>query len=298
MENLASPESPQARPLPLLVIETNAPTRASPSMPRNDDFQLNPAELFHTLRTYVKWWAVPAVACAAIAAAYSLVAPRDWRATQTLTLRPDAASISVQQLGKFADLSEMKMQQATILELAKSQSVVEATLKTVGPPPSWFATSSNWPTERDVEDFRKQVDLRPPGGAEFGHTEVFYLSVCDTNRERAAAMVAALIDQLELANAEPPRRSGQEHDGRARENRGDGRAGPRRPHGKIGQVRGSIGADLAELRSLNASTGNQSEVSRKCRRSTANGGATTPGATRKPATASRCSRQPNRIRPS
>ena len=40
--------------------------------------------------------------------------------------------------------------------------------------------------------------MRPPGGAEFGQTEVFYLSVLDHNRDRAAALVAALIDQLEL----------------------------------------------------------------------------------------------------
>ena len=39
--------------------------------------------------------------------------------------------------------------------------------------------------------------MRPPGGAEFGKTEVFYLSVCDTNRDRASALAAALCGQLE-----------------------------------------------------------------------------------------------------
>ena len=111
-------------------------------MSRSDDFSLNPAELIHLFAPTSSWWAIPAVACAVLAAAYSLVAPREWRATQTLTVRPEAASVSEQRLGKFSDLSEMKVLQETILELAKSQSVVEATLKKVGPPKSWFAASS------------------------------------------------------------------------------------------------------------------------------------------------------------
>jgi len=229
-------------------------------MSRNDDFNLNPAELVQTLRTHVKWWAIPAVACAAIAAAYSLVAPREWRATQTLTLRPEAASVSEQRLGKFADLSEMKVLQATLLEVAKSQSVVEATLKSVGPPKSWFAASSNWPTARDVEEFRKQVDMRPPGGAEFGQTEVFYLSVLDTNRDRAAALVAALIDQLEsrMKSLRGERATSMmaelENTVAMSEQDLDGRTA------KLAKFEAAIGADLSELRNLNATSGSQSEV--------------------------------------
>ncbi len=246
---------------PLLASNTKHDAHTTrPSMSRSDEFNLNPADLFQTLRTHVKWWAIPAVACAAIAAAYSLVAPREWRATQTLTLRPEAASVSEQRLGKFSDLSEMKVLQATLLEVAKSQSVIEATLKTVGPPKSWFAAAGDWPTARDVEDFRKQVDMRPPGGAEFGQTEVFYLSVLDHNRDRAAALVAALINQLDS-------RMQSLRDERAKsmmselgntvamaEKDLDGRTS------KLAKFEAAIGADLAELRNLNSSSGSQSEV--------------------------------------
>lgn len=229
-------------------------------MSPGDDFHVNPTELFQTLRSYVKWWAIPAVVCAAIAAAYSLVASREWRATQTLTLRPEAGSVSEQRLGKFSDLSEMKVLQATLLEVAKSQRVVEATLTVVGPPKRWFVSSSNWPTPHDVDDFREHVDMRPPGGAEFGQTEVFYLSVLDTNRDRAAALVAALIDQLEL-------RMQSLRDERARsmmaelddtvamaEKDLDARTA------KLAKFESAIGADLVELRNLNATSGSQSEV--------------------------------------
>ena len=64
-----------------------------------------------------------------LAGAYSLVAPRKWEATQALIVRPEAASVSEERIGKFSDLSEMKTLQETILELAKSQSVVQATLR-------------------------------------------------------------------------------------------------------------------------------------------------------------------------
>ncbi len=229
-------------------------------MSRNDDFNLNPTELFQTLRTHVKWWAIPAVACAAIAAAYSLVAPRDWRATQTLTLRPEAASVSEQRLGKFSDLSEMKVLQATLLEVAKSQSVVEATLKTVGPPKSWFAASADWPTARDVEEFRKQIDMRPPGGAEFGQTEVFYLSVLDHNRDRATALVTALINELDarMQSLRDDRATSMmaelENTVGMAEKDLDARTV------KLAKFEAAIGSDLAELRSLNATSGSQSEV--------------------------------------
>lgn len=229
-------------------------------MTRNDEFHLNPTELIDTLRRHWKWWVVPAVTCAAIAAAYSLVAPRDWRATQTLTLRPEAASVSEQRLGKFADLSEMKLQQATILELAKSQSVVEATLKTVGPKPSWFGTAKNWPTARDVEDFRKQVDMRPPGGAEFGQTEVFYLSVIDANRPRAAELLTALVDELELRmqSLRDQRATSMTVELKKTVDMAENDLDIRTE--KLSKFESAIGADLAELRVLNATSGSQSEV--------------------------------------
>src|SRR5215471_14311082 len=99
----------------------------------NSGAALHPADFVRLLRTHVRWWAVPAVVCAVVAGAYSLVASREWRATQALIVRPEAASVSEERLGKFADLSEMKTLQETILELVKSQSVVKATLAEVGP---------------------------------------------------------------------------------------------------------------------------------------------------------------------
>jgi uncharacterized protein involved in exopolysaccharide biosynthesis len=230
-------------------------------MQPTNELAMTSADLLHAVRTHVRWWLVPAVVGLVVAAAYSLVASREWRATQALTVRPEAASVSEQKLGKFSDLSEMKVLQATILELAKSQGVVEATLKAVGPK-GWFA-SSQFPTERDIETFRGQIDMRPPGGAEFGQTEVFYLSVRDSDRDRAAKLVAVLSDELQkrMQGLRDERAQSQMAELQGTVAMAEADLNGRTE--KLSQFESSIGADLVELRSMNANVGGQDEVSQE-----------------------------------
>jgi uncharacterized protein involved in exopolysaccharide biosynthesis len=226
------------------------------------DAPLDLLELVHLFRTHIRWWAIPTVVCAVLAAAYSFVSPRQWQATQALIIRPEAASVSEQPLGEFSDLSEMKTLQETILELAKSQGVIHATLCEVGPPAS-YRRPAHWPTPIDVEEFRECIDMRPPGGAEFGKTEVFYLSVHDTDRRRAGALATVLCEQLveRMQEIRDLRAQGMvvelertvamaEHDLANRTVR-------------LSAFETQIGADLAELRNLNAEIGSQGEVSQE-----------------------------------
>ncbi len=231
-------------------------------MERNSDNGLDPRDIVRILRTHFRLWAVPAVVCAVLAAGYALVAPRDWKATQALSVRPAAASVSDERLGKFSDLSEMKTLQETILELAKSPSVVEATLTEVGPPED-YSRPAEWPTPRDEEDFRDQVDMRPPGGAEFGKTEVFYVSVLNTDRARASRLVDVLCRNVE-------QRMQQLRDDRAQGmvtelERTVAMAGDdlTRETNKLSKFEAAVGPDLGELRNLNAEIGGQSEVSQE-----------------------------------
>jgi polysaccharide biosynthesis transport protein len=230
-------------------------------MQPNHESSLSYADLFHAVRTHVRWWVVSAVVGVVVAAAYSLVSSREWRATQALMLRPEAASVSEQKLGKFSDLSEMKLLQATILELAKSHSVMEATLRSVGPK-GWFP-SAQFPTAQDLETFRQQIDMRPPGGAEFGQTEVFYLSVRDTNRERAAKLVAVLADELEkrMQNLRDDRAQSQVAELNKTVAMAEADLSARTD--KLSQFEASIGADLVELRSMTANVSGQGEVSQE-----------------------------------
>jgi uncharacterized protein involved in exopolysaccharide biosynthesis len=223
---------------------------------------INPIDFLRILRTHIKWWAVPAIVCSVLAAAYSLVAPRTWRATQALIIRPEAASVSDEQLGKFSDLSEMKTLQETILELAKSQSVIQASLREVGPPRG-YRRPKNWPTPMDVEEFRDCVDMRPPGGAEFGKTEVFYLSVSQSDRCRAAALVEALCAQLEhrMQEIRDQRAQGMVAELERTVAMADGDLASQTA--LLAAFEARIGADLPELRTLNADVGGQSAASQE-----------------------------------
>lgn len=228
----------------------------------NSNVSLRPADFVRLVRTHVRWWAIPAVVCAVVAGAYSLVAPREWKATQALIVRPEAASVSEERLGKFADLSEMKTLQETILELAKSQSVVQATLREVGPP-SGNASATDWFTNYDVQDLRDDIDMRPPGGAEFGKTEVFYLTVRNSNRDRAGLLVGALCRQLQHRMQELRDQSAQgmikELERTVAMADGDLSAQIER----LSAFEAKVGADLTELRSLNADSASQSGVSQE-----------------------------------
>lgn len=214
---------------------------------------LQPADFVRLLRAHVRWWAIPAVACAVVAGLYSLVAPRQWQATQALIIRPEAASVSEERLGKFADLSEMKTLQETILELAKSQTVVQQTLREVG------LTA----TPYDVQTFRSAIDMRPPGGAEFGKTEIFYLSVRNSNRDRAGVLVAALCKQLEQRMQEIREQNAQGMMTELQRTVAMADGDLATQIGRLSAFEAKIGADLAELRNLNSDAGAQGGVSQE-----------------------------------
>jgi uncharacterized protein involved in exopolysaccharide biosynthesis len=156
----------------------------------------------------------------------------------------------------------MKTLQETILELARSQSVISATLTTVGKPPRHRGI---WPSHKDIDDFREQIQLTPPGGAEFGKTEVFYLSVLDTNRARAKELVAALCDELEL-------RMQQLRDQRASSMIAELERGVSIARddldcelASLKAMESEVGADLSELRSLVSDIGGTSEAAQQLR---------------------------------
>ena len=156
---------------------------------------LTPKECLRLLTVYRQRWIVPTLVCAVLATGYALFMPRYYGASQALVVRGEASSSSAHQPGKFADLYEMRTFQETILELVKSRQVLAATLRNIEQLETGQPASE--PTLKDIESFRKRVDMRPPGGAEFGKTEVFYLTVKDRNRERAGQLVNILRHQLD-----------------------------------------------------------------------------------------------------
>ena len=215
-----------------------------------DPVSLTPQQFVDLCRRHRRLLIVPAIAGALLAAVSTFVSPRKWNAEQGLLIRSDAAGYADQRLGKFTDLSEMKTVQETLLELARSQSVVTGVLA---------AVDGHEPSLQEVSDLRDDLRLTPPGGAEFGKTEVFYIGVLDPNRQRAIDLVNELTKQLDarLAKLRDERAGSMV----AEVERSAAVARELLHHHveQLAQFEQSVGADLIELRHLTSPNGGQSE---------------------------------------
>ncbi|MGL4514475.1 MAG: hypothetical protein ACRCT8_15410 [Lacipirellulaceae bacterium] len=226
----------------------------------NAPVTLTPQDFVALVVRHRKLVLAPAAVGAVLAALSTFVFPRNWKAEQGLLIRSDAAGYSAQRLGKFTDLSEMKTVQETLLELAKSHSVVSAVLSEVGPP-SW--TLGTWPSEQNVVDFRDQLRLTPPGGAEFGKTEVFYIGVLDTSRDRAVKLVESLTTQLEKRMRELRGQRATSMVSEVERSVALAREGLEKNVLQLSEFEQTVGADLIELRHLTSPSGGQSELGQR-----------------------------------
>ncbi|HVC93526.1 MAG TPA: hypothetical protein VND64_07540 [Pirellulales bacterium] len=151
------------------------------------------ADFVQLARTRPRRWLAPALLVTAVSVAYAALRSNTWEASQTLIVRNEAAG-NLDEPGKFHGAEDMKAAQETILEMAKSPSVLSEAMAEVGPPAG--ADATNWPSPLDVERQTELIALTPPKGAEFGKTEVLYLKVKDTDRQRALDMAGAVRKRL------------------------------------------------------------------------------------------------------
>jgi len=201
------------------------------------------------LHNYRKRWLVPAAIVAIAAAAYAIVKPDTWTASQPLVIRSEAVGKD-SSLGKFRQIEDMKTAQETLLELLRSRTVLADALAQVGMPNGYRKPASAFPDAEDIETLRKRVRLIPPKGAEFGKTEVFYLEVHDTSRQRAVALCRALGELLQ-------QRYRHLRDIRAQSMIDElvkaaqlARADLEASTARLSEIEQQLGADLAEVRAL------------------------------------------------
>jgi uncharacterized protein involved in exopolysaccharide biosynthesis len=203
---------------------------------------------------------VPVVVVTLIALTYALVRPVVWEAAQALVVR-DEAGDRLSRPGKFTHADEMKTSQETVLELAKSRSVLSRALAEVGPTKDHTNTCV-WPSEKDVEALQGQMKVAPPKGAEFGKTEVFYLKVQAENQPRAVALALAICHQLQAQLAELRKAKAgstiEELTQTVRLSQEDLASATR----ALGEMEQHVGSDLAELRILNESPSGDSDLRR------------------------------------
>ena len=171
-----------------------------------------------------------------------------WEASQALMVRNEASNAE-KSPGKFSYPEEMKTVQETILEVAKSRSVLAAALREVGPPADCRDTAA-WPTERDIVEARKNIKLAPPKGAEFGKTEVFYLNVQAEDRERSVALNEAIFKQLQTHFQELRDAKAQSMVEELTKTVALAKTDLDRATAKVESTEKRVGSDLAELRSM------------------------------------------------
>jgi uncharacterized protein involved in exopolysaccharide biosynthesis len=126
---------------------------------------------------------------------YALVREPQWQASQALLVRDETGS-ETDRPGRFVSAEVMKAFQETIQEVARHQAVIADTLRQLGPPPN-HREPDQWPTERDVETARGRIHVGAPNGAEFGQTEVIYLTVSAGSRAWALEFCGKLCDTLD-----------------------------------------------------------------------------------------------------
>ena len=212
----------------------------------------SPAELVRLLVTYAPRWIVPAVVVGALAALYAVFGPDTWEASQALVIRNEAVNNHVGP-GKFGHTDEMKTVQETILELARSRNVLAGALREVGAPADFDGDAAAWPTESAIDSLRKDIAITPPKGAEFGTTEVFYLKVKASTRDRALALARAVCDRLEARFKALRDEKAQDMVDELLRTVAEANAGLERSTAAVAEIERTVGGDLAELRALEQS---------------------------------------------
>ncbi len=221
---------------------------------------IRPAQIIDVLQIHWRRWVIPALVLAFLAVAYTLVHRPWWEASQALAIRNEAAN-NHEGLGRFRELDDMKVTQETILELAKSQSVLSAALKDVGPTSG--SPAADWPAMSEVLDLREVIALTPPKGTEFGKTEIFYIKVKDRDRQRAQQLVSAVARRLQASLQDLRRAKAQSMIDELAHSAQLAQADLSGSIEKLGQLERGIGSDLADLRMLDLSATGDSDLRRK-----------------------------------
>jgi uncharacterized protein involved in exopolysaccharide biosynthesis len=195
-------------------------------------------------------WIVPAAVIAAAAFGYAVVRSPKWEASQSLVVRDEAVGRTYSAQGKFASVDDMQTAQETVLEIAKSRSVVKEALEQVGANASPLA----------VEKLRGRINVKAPNGAEFGRTEVFHLVVSDSDRQRSLELTAAICDALEQRLGQLRNEKAASLINELEETVDLTRNSLNNATNRLAKLEAEVGGDLAELRILNEQASGQSPL--------------------------------------
>jgi len=229
-------------------------------MSRNTKPLVTPIDVLVILRDHPRRWIVPTLVVALLAAGYAVFHSAAWDASQALMVRDEAIN-SAARPGKFQQPDDMKTVQETILELARSRTVLSAALADVGPDAK-HASDQNWPTDASIAALQGHVKLTPLKGAEFGKTEVFYLNVEAETRSRAIALAGAICKRLQARSQDLRDQKAQSLIAELSKTVGLANAELATTTNALTRAESRVGADLGELRMLNETGGGDSPLHR------------------------------------
>lgn len=182
-------------PLPIPVPATSKPEHKVSSV---NTMNNSPQSLL-SLIVARRWWIIlPTIFMTTAAIGYALMKPDYWDATQALYVRDEVVATGGK-LGSFVSTDAMQTAQETILEVALHHNTLRGALQEAGRAKSFlsFAKSDDaWPNDKDVEDFRKAVSVTAPKGAQFGRTEMIYVTVRSRNQKRSLELTNAVVNNL------------------------------------------------------------------------------------------------------
>lgn len=141
------------------------------------------------------WWKRVTVAtscglCLTLAAGvFALFKPNVWEAGQPLIVRCDPLEHKATETPQEQTRQNL---QETLVTVFQSRTVLEATLRDVGPERT-TSNSKSFPSLRDIESLRERLRIIPPSGSEFGQTDVVHLKVRARSPSRAISLVEAVV---------------------------------------------------------------------------------------------------------
>ena len=213
------------------------------------DLATGPGQIVSMLRDNPCRWVIPTVVLAALAGVYAAVRPDTWKTSQALVVRNEATA-DRDAPGLFNESHEMKTAQDTIQELVHSRVVLETALTDVGRPSDSRTEPQAWPSPKDISELRRNIALSPPKGAEFGTTEVFYLSAKDKSRVRSVQLVEAVCRNLEHRYQQLRDQKAQSMIDELANAVNMARNDLRESTARLTRIEVQVGADLTELRVL------------------------------------------------
>ena len=207
--------------------------------------------VWRVLIAYRYYWLLPVLGATGAAAAWTFWHKPTWKASQGLILR-DVTSLQDADLGRFPDGEARKIAQEMVLELARRPEVARAALRDVGVPAAPGKRSSE-PTRQQVEELVDSVTVTAPKGAEFGRTDLIYLSVTARSPQRARALAEALTAAVDRELRKLRRQQAASLVAELTQVESVARAELQSATEQLVEIEKQAGPDLGELRVLTAS---------------------------------------------